>query len=509
MKITLRTIICVCLALSMHSAYSQGQPPPTPTLGDSLVPVLTADSLASGNYKDILISFYQLAASNLTGPNKEFRFATSPYAILLRNNPGVAVDSLYDKYKYWRKLNVSVDARMDSAYHFNGLALGLTYALVDHRDITLNSKFSRQYLAKKKGDYQWYRLHFLTDSIIHHAPADPTQKAAYIRQLDSLADCGTCSYLPTVDSILKTRIRAAALAAGDTDLIDPATRQLRETPGVLAKLRKDKPVEFSRVYDSLVSRYIPAIATTPIGLSLHGELEDAFYNPADSATPFSQLDTALQSLMKQVAKDYGLQLPLDSMTSNPNLIVYKIKTADFINLKDSFQTKGLWTIGVNDTTYFDGNLAKDLQFNTEWTTKLKLKFLQPRKNLELQWDLKANVQFMADTSKPGRNLKRQTWYAEPGLNLVIRDKSRQSFLEFKVSGGINEVFHGTYKGEDPLDVTLNGTLRVRIFNEIWVPLQIKYDPKTGNVFGFLNVTMNFTGLGSILNGIGQKKSAKS
>lgn len=33
-------------------------------------PVLTADSLATGNYKDVLNSFFQLAFERMTSPNK-------------------------------------------------------------------------------------------------------------------------------------------------------------------------------------------------------------------------------------------------------------------------------------------------------------------------------------------------------------------------------------------------------------------------------------------------------
>jgi len=37
-------------------------------------------------------------------------------------------------------------------------------------------------------------------------------------------------------------------------------------------------------------------------------------------------------------------------------------------------------------------------------------------------------------------------------------------------------------------------VRIRIFNDIWVPFEVKYDPRNGNLFGFINVRANFRAL---------------
>ncbi|MDQ3683666.1 MAG: hypothetical protein M3352_11455 [Bacteroidota bacterium] len=54
-----------------------------------------------------------------------------------------------------------------------------------------------------------------------------------------------------------------------------------------------------------------------------------------------------------------------------------------------------------------------------------------------------------------------------------------------------------YAKERRDSLTLNMTIRVRVISDIWVPLEIKYDPKSGNVFGFLNVRANFKALGKL------------
>jgi hypothetical protein len=57
-----------------------------------------------------------------------------------------------------------------------------------------------------------------------------------------------------------------------------------------------------------------------------------------------------------------------------------------------------------------------------------------------------------------------------------------------------------YQNEERSRLTVNGTARVRLFDDIWVPLEIKYDPVNGNVFGLINVKFNFTALSSLVKG---------
>ena len=509
-------MLAINLIMLTHYSFGQTKVASSPrvpaTSKDTLVPVLTADSLSSGNYKDILTSFYQLAVDNLTGPNKEFRFTTNPYAILLKNNPELAIDTSYWKYRHWRKLNVSLDAKMDSSNHFNGIDLGITYALVDHRDIATNTAFTKAYLKGKNSDVQWDSVHILAaGAIANLTVTDTAQEFMLNRQLDSL---GTMPAFPykNIDSMLQVNILIEALHFGIVNLLT-AKNRLQTATNAYAALRKEDSATFKKIDSILRKDDIPTIPAAHLKDTLHLALEAAYYDPADSTKKFSDLDLRLRTLIHTIAQNRGFTAVTDTLKKDSSFSIYKIKTTAFYKLKDSFQTRGLWTIGISDTSYSDGNLAKNLQFNTEWATKIHFdgggwpwKWFSKKDttgknsspgNVDLEWDFKANVNFMADTTQPGNNLRRQSWYMEPGINLVIRNKSKQSFLEFKTSGGITDVFNGRYKNEQALDVALIGTLRVHIINDIWLPLQIKYDPKTGNVFGFLNVTYNFTGLGSL------------
>src|SRR5687768_525040 len=74
---------------------------------------LTADSLASGNYKDIFKSFFQLAFNRFTSDNKELEFSSNPFAIMARANPKLLIDTSYVRYKNLRNLNFSFAAKLD------------------------------------------------------------------------------------------------------------------------------------------------------------------------------------------------------------------------------------------------------------------------------------------------------------------------------------------------------------------------------------------------------------
>src|SRR5215203_293069 len=96
--------------------------------------ILTADSLRSGNAKDVLTSFFQLSFNRLTGPDKELNFNSNPFAIMLKSNPELAIDSDYYRYRALRKTNFGFGIKLDTSFRFNGFSSGIKYALIDQRD---------------------------------------------------------------------------------------------------------------------------------------------------------------------------------------------------------------------------------------------------------------------------------------------------------------------------------------------------------------------------------------
>ncbi len=364
--------------------------------------MLMADSLKSGNAKDILTHFFQLGLNNLTGPNKEFSFSSNPFAIMLKRNPQLSLDKTYKKYQPLRRLNFNLGVRLDSAFGFNGFSSGLKFSLIDKTDFTT----SRYILDKLRSDELNHErdilLTTLNDYLVNTVP--PANKAAFANNINKV-------------------------------------------------------------------------------------LQDA---------PFNSLEAGFQATVKMLVAAKNLNKIGNIFSNHADSSFKQIDAEKFKALKNSIKNNLLWTIGISDSTYKD-----KFQFsNVAIISELSRGIFDPGpgdNNLEV--NVKAAYTFSNDTTRTGRNLKRELLTAESGINWIIRDRTTERpFCEIKFSGSYYHNFGRLYSNERRDSLTINGTLRVRILEDIWIPLEIKYDPKSGNVFGFLNIKANFTGLGKLLKG---------
>jgi len=385
-------VTAAVLAIAMHSTAQK-------KLSSDALPVFTADSLASGNYKDILTSFFQLAFDNLTGPNKALNFSSNPYAVMLRGNPDLARDVNYYKYRMLRKLNFNFGLNLDTSYHFNGFSAGIKYALINQRDST-TSKF-----------------------LFHNLQNDPLNMD--LKVLD---------------------VKLNEYVASITD------REQRRAFALTLNYYRD--------------------------------------------TAFSALDTSFRNTVIGIARQNNLQVFLQQVNTNPDASLQQTLDATFGNLKMAIKNKLLWTIAVSDTTYKDQFAFSNIVFSTELSKGIFKP--QPGSNLEL--NIRASLNLTDDSLRVGRNLKRCILNFEPGVNWVIRNKSNdQSIFEFKLGGSYTHNFSSLYADEKRDQLMFAGVFRVRVFNDIWIPLDFKYDPGSGHVFGFLSVKANFTGMGKLIN----------
>jgi hypothetical protein len=405
------TKISGCLFLVMACKTSLAQNAPVAN-GKSVI--FTADSMRSGNSKDVLTSFFQLAFNNLTGKNKEFNFQSNPFAVMLRSNPKLNIDHYYSKYTALRKLNFGFGVKLDTAYRFSGFSSGIKYALIDGRDYTTSKLFAANFGK--------------------NALADERRK----------------------------------LNAG---------------------LQKMAQARFN------------ASSRTPEDRKVWDEYRTKITALFSSETPFASLDETFKADVQKVIKESGLQQIEKLFTSNPQTSLRAYDVAVFNALKDSIKQCALWTVGISDTTYTNQFAFSNVVLSTQFAKGV----FAPRggaNNVEL--NIKANTNFLKDTAKAGNNLKRILLDAEAGLNWVIRDReNKKSWMELMLSATYYRNLTSLYQNEERSRLTVNGTARLRLFDDIWVPLEIKYDPANGNLFGLVNVKFNFTALGSLVKGLRQ------
>lgn len=392
-------IAAPALALLLLVGAARAQTPKATNIAG----LLTADSLASGAWKDVLTSFFQLSFDKLTGPKRELNFQSNPFAVLLKNHPDAAIDTNYHKYRRLRKINFGFGLNLDSGYRFNGFSSGVRYALINKRDTTTsrllfrelgNDSLSLEIFALQK------KLNRYIDSVLPNTPANFEQRRKFFNGVTTL---------------------------------------------------------FS-----------------------------------DRTTTFAQLDTAFQRMVKEGANAVGAHRVARLLAKNPQANLPKEADVHFSDLKKELQNALLWTVSIADTTYKDQFFFSNILLKTELLKGMG----RYRQGANWELNLQAGINFVDDTLRKGRDLRRSLFRFEPGVNLVFRNKTAdQSFFEVRFSGSYGHNFGSLYAGERRDSLGVNATLRVRLIGDVWIPLEIKYDPQSGNVFGWLNVRFNFNGQG--------------
>ena len=358
--------------------------------------IITADSLASGNYKDVLTSFFQIAFDKLTGKDKELKFSSNPYAVMMKANPDLEIDYNYKKNRVLRNLNFNFSLKLDTSYRFNGFSSGISYALINKRDYTVYTEFIRLAIDKN----------------------------AEFNKLQN----GISQALSGID---------------DADL----KKRFREQGN---KLLNDESYTYDKLDNDVKQRVFKIL-----------------------------LDSNLTRIVKLV-----------KYNSTANFA--KICRDGYNEVKKSFQRKPLLLVSITDTTAKDEFLLSNITLKAEYLKG----FADSKPGANWELNIPATVNFVDDLSLAGRDLKRSVLRIEPGINLVIRNSdATHSFLEIKFSGVYSHVFSRLYATEKKDEFTFNGIVRIKIIHDIWIPLKFTYDPKKGNVLGFLSVKFNFSGQG--------------
>jgi hypothetical protein len=361
-------------------------------------PILSADSLATGNYKDVLNSFFQLAFDRLGSPDKEIKFTGTPFAVMAKLDTTLLVDKKYRQYSTLRNLNYVFGLRLDSAYKFNGFTSGIKYALWNKRDETVSDAFVKTVENNEMAKL----LYSLNDSI-----------SIQISKIDS------------------------------------------QDQKRIAVIEFDQFTTGAKNFNAL---------SLPLQKAILVVLE--------------KIDTTgkLVGLVKR-NRNFNLAQTTDSL---------------YNDMRANFHRNPLLTVGFTDTTYKDQFVFTNMVFYSEFLKGIN-NYNATKNDLEL--NILTKLQLVDDTLKAGRDLKRAMFSFEPGINVAFKTRqAKKSYLEIKFSGSYYHNFSTLYASEDRDRIMANATVRIRILNDIWVPFEIKYDPKNGNLLGFINVRANFKAL---------------
>lgn len=134
--------------------------------------------------------------------------------------------------------------------------------------------------------------------------------------------------------------------------------------------------------------------------------------------------------------------------------------------------------------------------NKQPTYSFDLDFLfsfNPKRINQTSWEgeIKTSYKFLNDTSIKKTNFDNKPFLFSIGINKVLlQDANKQSTMEFKFFGEYDYQFGARPTGVDAYKLTVNSTFRIKVYKSLWLPLTVKYDPKNGNVFGFISITAN-------------------
>lgn len=142
------------------------------------------------------------------------------------------------------------------------------------------------------------------------------------------------------------------------------------------------------------------------------------------------------------------------------------------------------------TVNFSSHFQKDSKFLDSYNVGLV--YLHGIKSKHASMEIDFRSKLTARDSILSQNIiKRNEFSSQLGLNIGLIEKNKTSILEFKPSFEYRNVFKGAIEDEKESQFFANADLRVRITKNLWIPLVVKYDLESNNLFGFLNVNFNF------------------
>jgi len=192
---------------------------------------------------------------------------------------------------------------------------------------------------------------------------------------------------------------------------------------------------------------------------------------------------------------------LDSLQKDKQFVQIKNFNVENLldSLKDTYNTisglmsqASLWTVGGQITTNQQNALSRG-NLNTEYLKGIT----NNKSSMGLELDIKGELDIY-DTTAVSKSYNRNVLSSSAGINWIIyKDKkSQKSYVEFKPALAYNNILSGQIPGETKSKFTGDGILRFRITDNLWLPIDIKYDPQSGKFFGLLNITSNFDWLGA-------------
>jgi len=161
------------------------------------------------------------------------------------------------------------------------------------------------------------------------------------------------------------------------------------------------------------------------------------------------------------------------------------KADSFFNIElEKLRLKPLLALTINSAFQ-----NKEKAFSNATAQIVYLKGIKSKRS-KTELDIRSNLT-VKDTLVI-QNERRTEFKSTAGINLsLLQSKTGKSIIEFKPYFEYNSILTKPYITEKRDNFLANAELRLRILDNLWLPLSIKYDINNGKFLGFLDIAFNF------------------
>lgn len=158
----------------------------------------------------------------------------------------------------------------------------------------------------------------------------------------------------------------------------------------------------------------------------------------------------------------------------------------YIDIAEKYSTKPLWTFSPKFT--YDRINKQGL-----YSFESNLVFGLTKKASKRPWEfeVKSMLKIENDSSVSKTNYRYKPFSVSIGLNkILLRNEEKESKMELKFFTQYDYQFGSVPMGQQTGLFTLNSTFRVNLFQSLWLPVSLKYDPENHNFLGVFSITAN-------------------
>jgi hypothetical protein len=475
----MKKLIIVLITCIFYSLEVKSQTPrltlPASSARDTLDQGLGKMSgLSTGVLQDILSNYIQVAAKNLTSTNSSLQLKLNWFAL----NGKDSVDKYkaqYFKDSWWQRNGEFVfSGGVDKSNQLNSWQAGLNYNVLNRRDTDMH-----HYTIA-------YADAYIEETTIINATRDHFKvqvNAGLEQRLSSLMSgfFKDAKKLPDMQDRLDKGI--PGMFHGGTD--DQKIATLLET-----QLEADLLINpsGSAVLSTKMTETIKSVAEYEGDDGLNIAINN-YVNSQTKSLVFPSYVTAAQAMAigayldEQVKTNAILHGKLGANSlADANKIVFR----NYHQLVQYVSQQSLLTISY---LYTNGT-GSVLNSHVGGLTYLKgLGNFRSLKTGQLKASLTDTLTGTDPTGKV-RNFGRNVIALQAGYNQVLATQQKKSILELNLAGEADWATSGYIVNTDQKRLYLDAYLRARLPSTPWLKLDLKYDPKGGNVLGLLDFTYN-------------------